>query len=130
MVSSHTNRQMQHSRVCPHRRIRNGVAAKFDDPDALLAILRKLRDEFHINKLQTFMCDNVASRMYTNEFRSAMDILCKRLGPDTVTQIARCTDIFTIENASKVVDNWPSTTKRFDKCKFVNNLLSRKRKRT
>jgi hypothetical protein len=41
----------------------DGVAAKFDDPETLYAVLRTLRTDFGIKNLQTFMCDGVAARL-------------------------------------------------------------------
>ena len=41
----------------------DGVAARFDDPEALYAILRTLQTEFKIKNLQTFMCNGVGAKL-------------------------------------------------------------------
>ena len=40
----------------------DGVAARFDDPPALYAILDTLMDTYKVKSLQTFVCSGVAAR--------------------------------------------------------------------
>ena len=90
----------------------NGVASKFDDPEALYTILRVLMgEEFKITNLETFMCNSVASKfdnptaLYTilrafysestesdaqvtaDEVTSLMNHISSRLTMNTVTNI-------------------------------------------
>jgi len=57
----------------------DGVAARFDTPEALCGILRTLQgEEFKVKDLQTFMCNGVAARFDAPEAAT-----CARRTPPT-----------------------------------------------